>query len=115
MAALHQLFAVPSLRHCPSVCPYGLFASHSCAASATVSRILGQRTVSRIPAAVSSAEHHPRSEGVIAQPHISVMLGEILEQLQAVDMRTYVDCTLGAGGHAAAMLQAHQVELMRGC
>ena len=34
------------------------------------------------------------------------MLGEVLEALRPVPGETYVDCTVGAGGHAAAILDA---------
>lgn len=40
-------------------------------------------------------------------PHVSVMLHEVLAAFQPVQLRTYLDCTLGAGGHAAALAAAH--------
>jgi 16S rRNA (cytosine1402-N4)-methyltransferase len=40
-------------------------------------------------------------------PHVSVMLEEILECFADVETRTHVDGTLGAGGHAAAMITRH--------
>ncbi len=42
-------------------------------------------------------------------PHIPVLLKPILEFFQPLHIRTYVDGTLGAGGHAKAVLQAHAV------
>lgn len=42
-------------------------------------------------------------------PHVSVMLHEVLAAFQPVQLRTYLDCTLGAGGHAAALAAAHPV------
>lgn len=43
----------------------------------------------------------------MAHPHISVLLQEWLEALQNKQILTYVDCTLGAGGHAEAVLHKH--------
>jgi 16S rRNA (cytosine1402-N4)-methyltransferase len=38
--------------------------------------------------------------------HKSVMLQEVLHHLNAKDGETYVDCTFGAGGYSAAILQS---------
>jgi len=40
-------------------------------------------------------------------PHTSVLLREILAAFQDVTIKTFVDCTLGAGGHAEALLSHH--------
>jgi len=40
-----------------------------------------------------------------AQPHRSVLLNESLEHLNLKPGNTAVDCTLGAGGHSAAILE----------
>ena len=40
-------------------------------------------------------------------PHVSVMMEEILECFRDVRTRTHVDGTLGAGGHASAMIREH--------
>src|SRR5262249_10134396 len=40
------------------------------------------------------------------QPHVTVMRDEVVAAL-APGAGTYVDVTLGAGGHAEAILQAH--------
>lgn len=40
-------------------------------------------------------------------PHTSVLLKEILAAFDQVQIKTFVDCTLGAGGHAEALLTAH--------
>ena len=37
------------------------------------------------------------------EPHVPVMLDEVLEWLQIKPDGTYVDATLGAGGHSAAI------------
>lgn len=39
--------------------------------------------------------------------HIPVMLGEVLEVFGCVEMKSFVDCTLGAAGHSSAIIQAH--------
>lgn len=41
------------------------------------------------------------------QPHISVLLQEVLEAFKDLTIHTFVDATLGAGGHAEAILQNH--------
>ncbi|MSQ25737.1 MAG: 16S rRNA (cytosine(1402)-N(4))-methyltransferase RsmH [Dehalococcoidia bacterium] len=41
-----------------------------------------------------------------AQQHITVLQQEVVHGLAVVPGGTYVDCTLGAGGHAAAVLAA---------
>lgn len=40
-------------------------------------------------------------------PHLSVLLNEVVEAFQDVELKTFLDGTLGAGGHASAILQAH--------
>ena len=40
-------------------------------------------------------------------PHVSVMMDEVLEAFRDVETRAHVDGTLGAGGHASAMIEAH--------
>ena len=37
--------------------------------------------------------------------HVPVMPAEVLEALRVAPGKTYVDCTVGAGGHAAAILE----------
>lgn len=39
--------------------------------------------------------------------HISVLLKEILAAFEGIPLRTFIDCTLGAGGHAEALLTSH--------
>jgi len=39
---------------------------------------------------------------------VSVMMDEVLEAFRDVRARTHVDGTLGAGGHARAMIEAHE-------
>ncbi|MDH5606329.1 MAG: 16S rRNA (cytosine(1402)-N(4))-methyltransferase RsmH [Anaerolineae bacterium] len=46
------------------------------------------------------------SSGEAQSPHIPVLYQEILDALQPQPGKRYVDCTLGAGGHAAGLLQA---------
>jgi 16S rRNA (cytosine1402-N4)-methyltransferase len=40
-------------------------------------------------------------------PHVSVLLDEVLELFKSVRLIRFLDGTLGAGGHAEALLQAH--------
>lgn len=48
--------------------------------------------------------------------HIPVMLEECLEAFQGENLRWFFDGTLGAGGHAAAILEAHpELEMYIGC
>ncbi|KAK6911220.1 Ribosomal RNA small subunit methyltransferase H [Dillenia turbinata] len=39
--------------------------------------------------------------------HVPVMLGEVLDVFSAVNLRSFVDCTVGAAGHSVAIIQAH--------
>lgn len=47
------------------------------------------------------------SEGTMAKQHISVLLEEVCEAFSGSTLHVFVDGTLGAGGHAEAILQAH--------
>ncbi len=40
-------------------------------------------------------------------PHIPVLLNEIIDAFSGVNLTHYIDGTLGAGGHAEAILKAH--------
>lgn len=40
-------------------------------------------------------------------PHLSVLKAECLHAFEDIQLNTFVDCTLGAGGHAEAFLQTH--------
>ena len=40
-------------------------------------------------------------------PHKSVMCDQMLAGFEGCNLRVMVDCTLGAGGHAEAILEAH--------
>jgi len=40
-------------------------------------------------------------------PHVPVLLNEVLDAFKPLNVKVYVDGTLGAGGHASAMLSAH--------
>ncbi len=49
-------------------------------------------------------------------PHIPIMVNEVLESLEGADLRVFFDGTLGAGGHAKAILEAHpEIERYIGC
>ena len=46
------------------------------------------------------------------QPHIPVMLNEVLQNLQIKSGETYVDATFGAGGYSTAILQEADCKLI---
>lgn len=51
-----------------------------------------------------------------AAPHIPIMVGEVLGSLEGADLKIFFDGTLGAGGHAKAILEAHpEIERYIGC
>ncbi|KAJ8471607.1 hypothetical protein OPV22_025950 [Ensete ventricosum] len=43
-----------------------------------------------------------------ARGHVPVMLGEVLDAFGTLHLRSFVDCTLGAAGHSAAIIEAHR-------
>lgn len=51
-----------------------------------------------------------------SSPHISVMLKEFLEFFSERQIRVFFDGTIGAGGHAKALLEEHpEIEQYIGC
>ena len=49
-------------------------------------------------------------------PHIPIMVDEVLKSLEGANLRVFFDGTLGAGGHAKAILEAHpEIERYIGC
>lgn len=40
--------------------------------------------------------------------HVPVMLGEVVDVFRRLHLRSFVDCTLGAAGHSAAVIEAHR-------
>ena len=49
-------------------------------------------------------------------PHTPIMVKEVLQCLEGVHLRVFLDGTLGAGGHARAILEAHpEIERYIGC
>lgn len=40
-------------------------------------------------------------------PHASVMVGEFLKFFEGTDLKVFFEGTVGAGGHAEALLEAH--------
>ena len=58
-------------------------------------------------AAAVAPEAAPAAGAAAEQPHVSVLLDEVLKAFEGLQVRCYVDGTLGAGGHASAVLRAH--------
>lgn len=51
-----------------------------------------------------------------SKPHLPIMIDEVLSSLKGLSIRTFFDGTLGAGGHAQAILTAHpEIERYIGC
>lgn len=49
-------------------------------------------------------------------PHVSVMLQECIEGFEGVPLKVFYEGTLGAGGHARAILEAHpEIQMYIGC
>ena len=42
-----------------------------------------------------------------AQPHLSVMAEEMVQYFQGAELKIFIEGTLGAGGHAKRLLEAH--------
>ena len=63
------------------------------------------------PPSSSSSRNAPPAAGSSSggYPHVPVLLTEVLQHFQPVNMRLYLDCTLGAGGHAVEVAKAHPV------
>ena len=52
----------------------------------------------------------------MTHPHEPVMVNEVLDFYSDVKIKVFFDGTLGAGGHAEAILKAHpEIELYLGC
>lgn len=50
------------------------------------------------------------------RPHTSIMVGEVLQGFEGANLKVFYEGTLGAGGHAAAILEAHpEIERYIGC
>lgn len=43
----------------------------------------------------------------MSYPHYSVLLPEVLQAFAGSHLKTFIDCTIGAGGHAQAILESH--------
>lgn len=51
----------------------------------------------------------------MSYPHYSVLLSEVLQSFASSEIKIFLDGTLGAGGHAQALLEAHpEIELYIG-
>jgi len=51
-----------------------------------------------------------------AAPHIPIMVEEVLKSLEGAHLEVFFEGTLGAGGHARAILEAHpEIKRYIGC
>ncbi|MDN3507685.1 MAG: 16S rRNA (cytosine(1402)-N(4))-methyltransferase RsmH [Simkaniaceae bacterium] len=51
-----------------------------------------------------------------SQKHVPVLIDEVLDHFEGVELKVFFDGTIGAGGHAEAILQAHpEIETYIGC
>ncbi|KAI3426954.1 hypothetical protein D9Q98_006898 [Chlorella vulgaris] len=57
--------------------------------------------------AVASSTSAAAAAAAVDEPHISVLLTEVLAAFEGCSVRRYVDGTLGAAGHATAILRKH--------
>lgn len=58
-------------------------------------------------------QHCPSSN---EPPHIPIMVDQVLEGFEGVELKVFYEGTLGAGGHARAILEAHpEIERYIGC
>lgn len=74
---------------------------HSCGSSTARRRLCASAAAAVAPEAAAPAV------ATAEEPHISVLLAEVLAAFEGRQVRQYVDGTLGAGGHAAALLGQH--------
>lgn len=50
------------------------------------------------------------------RPHISIMVEDVLKGFEGLELKVFYEGTLGAGGHAKAILEAHpEIERYIGC
>lgn len=50
------------------------------------------------------------------RPHVPIMVSEVLSGFEGVELKTFYEGTIGAGGHAKAILEAHpEIEHYFGC
>lgn len=61
--------------------------------------------------AVEKGEIRADFEGAVA--HVPVMLGEVLQVFHRRRLRSFVDCTVGAGGHSSAVRAPSLAFLLR--
>src|SRR5689334_9627364 len=51
-----------------------------------------------------------------ASPHTSVLQAEVVEAFKGVAIKNFFDGTVGGGGHAQALLEAHpEIQIYLGC
>jgi len=65
------------------------------------------RTLRRTRGEIVGGRRASNATDADGMPHVSVMMDEIMECFKDSTVRTHVDGTLGAGGHASAMIKGH--------
>ncbi|ACO69556.1 predicted protein [Micromonas commoda] len=75
---------------------------------AAAARGLGRARRLRAGASTSSATNEARAgEDDGDAPHVPVLMRQVLDAFDGRSLRCYVDGTMGAGGHASAIIRAH--------
>ncbi|EFJ30817.1 hypothetical protein SELMODRAFT_89216 [Selaginella moellendorffii] len=88
------------------VCRIGLLA----VASASILQRRGFRSLAAAAASLESEveeDFTPQSGEKKRLPHTPVLVRQFLEHFEGRSVKTFLDCTVGAGGHAFEIIQAH--------
>lgn len=77
-----------------------------------IPRALSRRAASGAASGDASPALPPRGTNALQEdadgaPHVSVLMRQVLECFEGRALRHYVDGTMGAGGHASAVVRAH--------
>tara|TARA_B100001142_G_scaffold284955_1_gene298937 strand:+ start:262 stop:1194 length:933 start_codon:yes stop_codon:yes gene_type:complete len=78
----------------------------SSGATSSSSTAAAEEEESESESADDDARRSSVAEGPVA-PHVPVLTRQVLEAFRDLEMKTYVDGTMGAGGHACAVIGEH--------
>ena len=100
----------PATRAAPPRPPRGIAPVSS--GGGGVPRALSRRAASGAASGDASPALPPRGTNALQEdadgaPHVSVLMRQVLECFEGRALRHYVDGTMGAGGHASAVVRAH--------